>query len=152
STLGRCLQGALLIERGDLAGLPLLQTALGFLRESRFGFAFLGTLARGLGAAGRVAEARAVIDEVLERSERSEGRWCVAELLRIKGDLFRLGGSGEAAGAAEDQYLKALECARRQQELSWELRAATSLARLWHEVGRTADASELLSSVYDRFT
>jgi len=36
--------------------------------------------------------------------------------------------------------------------LSWELRAATSLARLWHEQGRTTEARGLLVSVYDRFT
>ena len=48
--------------------------------------------------------------------------------------------------------MRSLDWARRQGALSWELRAATSLARLWHEQGRTADARALLMPVYDRFT
>jgi len=49
-------------------------------------------------------------------------------------------------------FQQALEWARRQQALSWELRAATSLARLAHQLGRDAEAAELLFSVYDRFS
>ena len=107
---------------------------------------------QGLGAAGRMKEARAAIEEALDWSERSEERWYLAELLRINGELFQLDGSASAAKTAEDQYLQALEWARRQQALSWELRAATSLARLWHQQGRTTGADELLSSVYGRFS
>jgi predicted ATPase len=97
-------------------------------------------------------EARASIEEALDWSERSEERWYLAELLRINGELFRLEGSASTAQTAEDQYLQALEWARRQQALSWELRAATSLAQLWHQQRRTAGADELLSSVYCRFS
>jgi predicted ATPase/DNA-binding winged helix-turn-helix (wHTH) protein len=152
NALSRCLKGALLLARGDIAGLALLRAALDWLREARLGLwyaAFLGTLAQGMAAAGQTAEARMVIDEALERCERSEGRWCLPELLRIKGDLLRLDGS---AGAAEDHYLQALDWARRQQALSWELRAATSLAELWRGRGKTADAEQLLSSIYNKFS
>jgi predicted ATPase len=155
NALGLCLQGTLLVKQGDMTGLPLLRSALDDLREMRFGLrysAYLGTLAQGLGAAGRMKEARAAIEEALDWSERSEERWYLAELLRINGELFRLEGSASAAQTAEDQYLQALEWARRQQALSWELRAATSLAQLWHQQGRTAGADELLSSVYGRFS
>jgi hypothetical protein len=48
--------------------------------------------------------------------------------------------------------MQALGWARQQQALSWELRAATSLARLWHQLGQDAEAVELLSSVYNRFS
>jgi len=51
---------------------------------------FLGALAQGLGAAGQIAEARRAIDEALERADRNEERWCLPELLRIKGELLRL--------------------------------------------------------------
>jgi predicted ATPase len=105
-----------------------------------------------MAAAGQTAEARITIDEALERCERSEGRWCLPELLRIKGELLRLDGSATAVRAAEDHYLQALEWARRQEALSWELRAATSLAELWHGQGKPADAHQLLSSVYNRFS
>ncbi len=81
-----------------------------------------------------------MIDDALERSERTEERWCVAELLRIKGDLARLEGAairarleGAAIRIAEDHYLQALEWARRQEALSWKLRAATSLADPCHQ-------------------
>jgi predicted ATPase len=57
-----------------------------------------------------------------------------------------------AAAAAEDHFRQALDWARRQGALSWELRAATSLARLLRDQSRAADALALLQPVYDRFT
>jgi len=57
-----------------------------------------------------------------------------------------------AAAAAEGHFRQALDWARRQGALSWELRAATSLARLLSDQGRSADAIVLLQPVYDRFT
>jgi predicted ATPase len=53
---------------------------------------------------------------------------------------------------AERLFLRSIEIGRNQKALSWELRSATSLARLWHHRGRTADARDLLSRAYDRFT
>jgi len=53
---------------------------------------------------------------------------------------------------AETGFLRALETARRQQPKSWELRSATSLARLWGEQSRRAEARELLAPVYGWFT
>jgi predicted ATPase len=155
NALSCCLQGTLLVKRGDVAGVQLLRSAIDELREMRFGLrysAYLGALAQGLGAAGQVTEARAAIEEALDWSEQSEERWYFAELLRIKGELFQLEKSRTAEDAAEDHYLQALECARRQGTLSWELRAATSLAQLWHEHRRTEGAYKLLASVYDQFT
>jgi predicted ATPase len=61
------------------------------------------------------------------------------------------GATGEAA-VAEDQFRQALDSARRQGALSWELRAATSLARLWSGQNRRSEALALLKPVYDRFT
>jgi predicted ATPase len=54
--------------------------------------------------------------------------------------------------AAEDHFRQALDWARRQGALSWELRAATSLARLLRDRDRIGEARELLASVYGRFT
>jgi predicted ATPase len=113
---------------------------------------FLGALAEGLGGAGQVAEGLMAIEEALARSERNDARWCMAELLRIKGELLLSKGAPNAAAAAEDHFRRALDWARRQTALSWELRAATSLARLFREQGRSADATALLQPVYDRFT
>ena len=93
-----------------------------------------------------------LIDETLERCDRGGGGWCLPELLRIKGRLLQLEGTHGAIEAAEDHFKQALELARQQEALSWELRAATSLAELWHRRGKTAEADQLLSSVYNRFT
>ena len=93
-----------------------------------------------------------MIDEALARSDSNEERWCVAELLRIKGELILREGAPQAATAAERHFLHSLDWARRQGALSWELRTSTSLARLQHDQGRIAEARSLLQSVYDRFS
>ena len=152
----RCWQGAILIRRGEAAaGLPLLGDALNGLRRAGYVLrytGFLGVFAEGSGAAGQVPQGLMAIEEALARSERSEGRWCVAELLRVKGELLLLDGAPNAGAAAEDHFQQALEWARRQGALSWELRCATSLARLWRDQTRGDEAHALLASVYDRFT
>jgi predicted ATPase len=64
-------------------------------------------------------------------------------------------GVGIGAGPvseAETALQRGIEVACRQNALSWELRAATSLAQLWHQNGRTDEAVKLLSSVYSRFS
>jgi predicted ATPase len=153
---GRCFEGMLLIKRDeDDAGLRLLRTALDELRETGSVLrdsAFLCALAEGLAGTGKVAEGLATVDEVLERSQSSEEGWCIAELLRIKGELALLEDRPDAAAAAEGHFRQALGWARRQGALSWELRAATSLARLRRDQGRIKEARELLTPVYDRFT
>src|SRR6266851_3242652 len=130
---GHCFQGTLLIRQGALeTGLGLLRTSLDRPPEASFQPRFtwfLGQLADGSGGAGQVVNGLAAIDEALARSERNEDRWCLPELLRIKGELLgKLGAGGLAA--AEDHFAKSLAWAGRQQVLSWEVRAATSLARL----------------------
>ena len=66
--------------------------------------------------------------------------------------MLLLQGAPGAAATAEDHFRQALDWARRQGALSWELRAATSLARLLRDQGRSAEAMALLQPVYDRFT
>ena len=153
---GRCLKGALLLKRDRVdTGLQLLRAGLHELRETgsvpRYG-TFLGVLAEGLAGTGHVAEGLATINQALERSERSEERWCIAELLRIKGELILLENTPDVVTAAEDHFRHALDWARRQGALSWELRAATSLARMWRDQGRGKEGRELLARVYSRFT
>jgi predicted ATPase/DNA-binding winged helix-turn-helix (wHTH) protein len=150
---GHRFEGTLLIWNGEIErGLQLLRTSLEQLPEAgfqpRFTW-FLGQLAQAFGRAGRIAEGSLTIDEALARSERNEDRWCLAELLRIKGDLLLLEAPGTAA--AEDLFRQALDVARRQGTLSWGLRAATSLARVVRDRGRRADAVAILQPVYDRF-
>jgi predicted ATPase len=54
--------------------------------------------------------------------------------------------------AAEKRHLKALGIAREQQARLWELRAVVSLARLWRDQGRRAEARDLLAPIYGWFT
>jgi hypothetical protein len=87
-----------------------------------------------------------------ERVERFEGDWLAPELLRIKGEHALLQSAPLAAEAAERHFRLALDLARRQGTLSWELRAAISLSRLLRHHGGHADAMAVLQPVYDQFT
>jgi predicted ATPase len=115
----------------------------------QFHTAFLGGLAEGFAVAGDAIQGLTRIDEALARSELTEERWVMAELLRIRGELLLL---KNEPSTAQESFLQALDWARRQDALSWELRAATSVARLWHRQHRTAQARKLLAPVYARFT
>jgi predicted ATPase/DNA-binding winged helix-turn-helix (wHTH) protein len=153
---GRCFMGVLLIRRGNIAeGLNILRKALNesssATSHTRYD-SFLGELAEALGKLGEIPRAVAVLDGAFERTERTGGRWYVAELLRIRGELLLLQAGEGAASAAEDQFRQALVCAREQGALSWQLRSATSLARLLRDQGRPAEGIALLQQVYDRFT
>ena len=112
----------------------------------------LGALAEGMAGAGQATQALVPVDEALAQCERSDERWSMAELPRIRRDLLLLDGAPKSSAAAEDHYQQGLDCARRQGALSWELRCATALARLWHDQARSKEAHDLLAPVYDRFT
>jgi predicted ATPase len=151
---GRCYQGMLVIQRGDVAtGLRLLRAA--FDEPAAAGsaprlLAFLISAASG--HAGQIADGLPAIEEAIMHSENTEERWLIAELLRVKGELVVLRGKSGAAVTAEGHFRQALDLAHQQGALSWELRAATSLARLLSDQGRSADATAFLQPVYDRFT
>jgi predicted ATPase len=87
----------------------------------------------------------------LARVDRLEERWFEAHLLRLKGEAL-LAISPERAAETEACYEHALAVARDQGARLWELRAATSLARLWRDQGRRAKARDLLTPVYGWFT
>jgi hypothetical protein len=90
--------------------------------------------------------------EVLKWMEQLEAAIYSPELLRLKGELSRLLGTQVGAEAAKDHFQQALDEARRQGTLAWELRAAMSLARLLRDQGRPNDGSACLQPIYDRFT
>jgi predicted ATPase/DNA-binding winged helix-turn-helix (wHTH) protein len=153
---GHGLNGVLLIEHGDVGrGVGLLRTNLDELSESGFVphyRALLGTLAEGLAGVGQVSQGLTVVDEALALSERGEELWCIAELSRIKGEIVLQTGAPKAAATAERLFRQSIDVARRQGALSWELRAAMSLARLWRGQRRVSQARKLLEPVYHRFT
>ena len=115
---GRRQEAMLLVKRGDeVGGATKLRAVLGEYRERRFMVSYtydLCDLAEALGLAGQVVEGLAAIDEALERSEHEEERWCMAELLRVKGELVRLQGGDHAISTAEELFAQSLDWARRQ--------------------------------------
>jgi predicted ATPase len=89
------------------------------------------------------------VNQAIRTAEETEERVFAAELHRLWGELlFESGQELEA----ENEFDRALAIARRQQARMWELRAAGSLARLWREQGRSAEAGGLLAPVYGWFT
>jgi len=152
---GRSFQGVLVIQRGDvITGLRLLRASFDEFGKAGSGLLpFLALLmAEALGRAGQNADGLAAIDEAIARSERTEERWAIAELVRVKGELLLLQDAPGAAAAAEHHFRQALDWARRQGALSWELRAATSLARLLRDRDRIGEARDLLAPIYEPFT
>jgi predicted ATPase len=111
---------------------------------------FQGDIAEALGRAGQIADGLAVAEQAIERCKQTNERWLFAELLRVKGELMLRKES--ATTNAEDSFREALDWARRQGALSWELRDAMSLARLWRSRGKVQQACELLAPVYGWFT
>jgi predicted ATPase len=152
----RCFNGLVIAKRGDInAGLEALRGGLQEAGEARFLPRFLlllGEVAACLGAAGDIALGLETVDDNITRCEARDEGWYIAELLRIRGELILSQGGADGAADAEQNFRRALDWACRHGALSWELRVATSLARLWRGQGRSADATGVLQPVYDRFT
>jgi len=89
-----------------------------------------------------------LVDEAIQMAEATSERFFEAELYRLRGKILRsLGKKGEA----EAELQRALTIARQQQARWWELRAATDLARHWHDEGRYVEANSLLQPIYTWF-
>jgi predicted ATPase len=112
---------------------------------------FCALLTEAYGQMGQLDEAWRMLSAALEAVEESGQRHYEAEMYRFKGELHLLEGRPDIE-QAEASFQRALEIARHQQAKSWELRAAMSLARLWREQGRHAEAHDLLAPVYGWFT
>jgi predicted ATPase len=96
-------------------------------------------------------QARRCIGEAMARAEASGERWFDAEIHRIAREI-ELSSSERKSPNAQRYFEQALDVARAQPARSLELRAATSLARLWGVQGRRTEARDLLARVYDWFT
>jgi predicted ATPase len=135
---------------------------------------YLALLAEVYGQRGQADEGLKVLAEALATVNNTEEHEYEAELYRLKGELTlaqsqtSLGqvktGQDKSKetdprplipdpqGEAESCFLKAIEIARQQQAKSLELRASTSLARLWQQQGKKIEAHKLLSEIYNWFT
>jgi predicted ATPase len=84
-------------------------------------------------------------------AETTKEKCCEAEIHRTAGEIALMSPERDAA-KAEAHFEHALAVARQQQAKSWELRAATSMARLWSDQGKRDEARQLLAPVYGWFT
>jgi tetratricopeptide (TPR) repeat protein len=141
AALGRSDEGIPLLTAG-LAGLD----ELGFLAYRPMELTRLGDACRMAGqwqvALGHLAEAQ-------RRAEETEERWYQVETHRLTGDVLLA--MGDPSGA-EESYHEAIAIAQQQSARLWELGAAASLARLWHDQGKRTEAHALLAPVYNWFT
>jgi predicted ATPase len=111
----------------------------------------LSLLAEAHGTIGQPEAGLTALAEALALVDTTGERWYEAELYRLKGELLlqqSLGNSTEA----ETCFQHAITIAQNQQAKSFELRAATSLARLWQQQGKRQEAHDLLAPVYGWFT
>src|SRR5262249_5317561 len=110
---------------------------------------FLSYLAKAYAELRQLDNAWRSIDEVITAVQATKETLCEAEVHRVAGEIALL--SPDVA-KAEAHFERALAVARQQQARSWELRAATSMARLWRDGGEPQQARELLAPIYGWFT
>ena len=148
-------RGWALAQLGDVAaGIADIVEAMD--RRRAFGMGavwpwYLALVADAYGALGEIDTGLSALDEALEWVERNDERLYAAEVHRIRGELLLRQAAPDRV-AAEACFRRALAVARDQDAKSWELRAATSLARMWLQDNRSEDARALLFPVYDWFT
>ena len=112
---------------------------------------FLPHLARAHAELGQFEAAWHCIGEAMTAAETTKETWCEAEIHRTAGEIALMSPEPDAA-KAQAHFERAIAIARAQQAKSWELRAATSLARLWRDHGKRQQARDLLAPVYGWFT
>jgi len=112
---------------------------------------FLAHLAAAHAQVGQLDDAWGCIGEARTAAETTKERWCDAEIHRITGEIaLKLPQLGPSR--AEAYFERALAVARAQKAKSWELRAATSMARLCHAQGRPDKARAVLAPIHDWFS
>jgi predicted ATPase len=130
------------------SGLQSLYGLGGEFHKEWAGGALLSDVLHGM---GRYTEAIAALDAGLAFSARTKVAWLDAELHRRKADLL-LSISNVDTSDAENELRQAIDIARKQSAKLFELRAATSLARLWADQDRRSEARDLLKPIHSWFT
>jgi predicted ATPase len=154
AAFGRILQGWAFAQKGEATtGIARIRDGIAAAEATGSRVRaplFLTLLAEAMALAGNIEEGLAALDDALAKAAASGGGWN-AEIHRLRGELTgRLPYPDPAK--AEASFRTALAIAREQGTRGYELRAATSLARLWREQGRRGDARELLTPIYSWFT
>ncbi len=163
-TIGTFWHGCALAELGqEEEGIAQMQEGMTAYRAAGGRGAcwsfWLAQLARVYGKGGQIEDGLRTVAEALDFVTETGERLSEAELYRLKGELLLQKAVGrnqkaesEVQKEAEECFQQAINIARHQEAKSWELRAATSMARLWQQQGKKAEARELLAEVYSWFT
>ena len=159
--MGTILRGWALAEQGQgEEGIAQMHQGLAAYQAMGAGVGqsdFLALLAEAYGKAGQTEEGLGVLAEALAAVDKTGEHFYEPELYRLKGELTLAQSrvqslASSAQKEAEACFQKAIEIAQRQQAKSLELRASTSLARLWQQQGKQKEAHELLAEIYGWFT
>lgn len=148
------MRGWALAEQGELAdGIAALRRSLDAYRAigADSGLPqYHAMLAEAHLQAGQTSEGLDVVRRAIEIMDRTDERWWEADLHRLRGELMRT--TSKNGNDAEPCFQRAIDVARGRRARSLELRATTSLARLWRDQGRTAEAQQILSAIYGCFS
>jgi predicted ATPase/DNA-binding winged helix-turn-helix (wHTH) protein len=151
----KCFAAQISIEQGLLhEGTTDLRFALKDLRQTSFTAQYtilLARLAEAYLLIGRTAEGMRAIGTALQRATNNQESWCIPELLRIRGELLSQTPTPETLAKAESEIKRAMKVARSQDAKTWELRAATSLAKLRLKCGGGQGVRDALQSIIDGF-
>ena len=150
---GKVFHGWCLSRNGQwVQGIPLLQEGIASVRTTGCNLLlpfFLTRFAEAYRLAGQFSEGLERLAEAFEVVKNTRECWAQADMHQLRGTLLV---DLNEQGAAEESYQRALAVAHGQSAKFWELRAATSLARLWRDQGKRTEARDLLSPVYNWFT
>jgi predicted ATPase len=160
TSMATILRGWALAEQGEREGIGQIRRGLAVLRAAGselWRSYYLALLAEAYGKTGQREEELSVLAEALASVNKTGERFYEAELYRLRGELTLVQSNVQRLESsiqkeAEACFLKAIEVARKQQARSLELRAATSLARLWQQQSKRVEAHQLLSEIYGWFT
>ena len=130
---------------------PLELSAFHSTGSTMFTPTYLSYLAEAHAKVGQFDEAWRCMEKSMSLMETTKETWSEAEVHRIAGEIALMSPTPDAA-RAEGYFERALAVARSQEARSWELRAAMSMARLWRDQGKRAEAHDLLAPVYGWFT
>jgi predicted ATPase len=150
---GLHLAGGMFLQGRRAEALPLLLKGLNDFRATGAEIrvpSYLGILGNAYAQEGQFQKAHEALNEASAVAEKNDNRTGEAELHRLKGELHLAETNDQTA--AEECFRTAIETARTQHSKAWELRATTSLARLWQRQGRHAEARQALAAIYGTYT
>lgn len=151
--MATCTRGRMELYASRRVDLAAYRAALAQVREGGFRMRYpnyLTNYGEALARQGDLEGGLAAIDEAILLSKSNGQVVGIPEILRIKGNVIRFEDPGSWRRAS-DIYAESIDCARRYGALSWELRTATSLVKLWREHGGDSEAEATLAATYARF-